>query len=119
MYDVCLSIGPLIPRVPSFVICSAKIIAVGCRGCVGLLVIVDVSEGEDRYPARNVNDVPELSLDVIELTPILRAEADPIRIPCVDVNDVPRNVCAVSVVLWIGEGAVDELCGAGCDGVDW
>ncbi len=47
MYDVCLSIGPLIPRVPSFVICSAKIIVVGCRGYVVLLDIVDVSEGED------------------------------------------------------------------------
>ncbi len=66
-----------------------------------------------------MNDAPKLSLDVIELVSILRAEADPMGIPCIDVNDVPHKVCAAPVILWIGEGAVGELCGAGCDGVDW
>ena len=59
-----------------------------------------------------MNDAPKLSLDVVELVSILRAEADPMRIPCIDVNGVPHKVCAASVMLWMGEGAVDGLCGA-------
>ena len=78
-----------------------------------------MSESEDRYLAQTVDDVLELRLDVIELETILYAEADPARIFCVKVTDASRPCCAVAATLWMGEGAVDEICGAGCNGVKW